>query len=234
MTAGITLNGSAILDRTVNGRSSRREGYPPGNRAVWPDAPSVDNYRGPTVVPHNAYRTRGGGYNDWCVIACYSDEEWGSLVRLIGSPDWATDARLGSLPGRIRRQEELDDGIESWTLTMDKYELTAACQAAGVRAMPVQSSEDRVEHDPQLKKRGMYTEMAHPVVGTRKVQNAPFRFSKSTVDIHSPAPLIGQHTVEVMGDLLGLSREEVLAGYDDGTFWPTGMQRFDYVEETLR
>jgi crotonobetainyl-CoA:carnitine CoA-transferase CaiB-like acyl-CoA transferase len=231
---GVTLNGSAILDGAVNGRPSRREGYPPGNRTVWPGAPTVNNYRGPTAVPHNAYRTRGDGHNDWCVIACYSDDEWSALVRLMGDPDWATDARLNSLSERIANQQALDDGVEAWTVTMDKYELTAACQAAGVRAMPVQSSEDRVEHDPQLRDRGMYTQIDHPVVGNRKVQNAPFEFSKSTADIRGPAPLIGQHTVDVMVDLLGLSREEALAGFDDGTFWPAEMPRFDYVEEALR
>ena len=234
MAVGVTLNGSAILDRTVNGRPSRREGYPPGNRTVWPGAPAINNYRGPTAVPHNAYRTRGEGYNDWCVIACHSDDEWNSLVRLMGDPDWATGGRFDSLSERIRNQRKLDDGVEAWTLTMGKYELTAACQAAGVRAMPVQSSEDRVEHDSQLGRRGMYTPIDHPVVGNRKVQNAPFEFSKSEADIRGPAPLLGQHTVDVMVDLLGLSREEALAGYDDGTFWPADMPRFDYVEEALR
>ena len=234
MTVGVSLNGSAILDRTINGRPPRREGYPPGNRTVWPGAPTVNNYRGPTAVPHNAYRTLGDGYNDWCVIACQSDDEWSALVQIMGSPEWATDERLRSLAERIRCQQEVDDGIEAWTLTMDKYKLTAACQAAGVRAMPVQSSEDRVEHDPQLAHRGMYTPISHPVVGDRKVQNAPFKLSKTETDIRGPAPLIGEHTVDVMSDLLGMSREEVATGFDDGTLWPTDMPRFDYVEETLR
>ena len=73
MVASVPLNGPALLDFTVNGRASRRAGYPPGNRAHWPGTPLVNNYRGPTVAPHNAYRTHPGDYNDWCVIVCHSD-----------------------------------------------------------------------------------------------------------------------------------------------------------------
>jgi crotonobetainyl-CoA:carnitine CoA-transferase CaiB-like acyl-CoA transferase len=234
MTAGITLTGPAFLDRTVNGRQARREGYPPGNRTVWPGAPLVSNYRGPTVAPHNAYRTKGGGHNDWCVIACFSDREWQLLVDLMGRPGWATDAKFGQLTGRLRGQEEMDEGIERWTQTLGKYEVTEKCQALGVRAMPVQSAEDRVEHDPQLKARGMYTELDHPLLGQRKVQGVPFKFSKTPAAIRRPAPLIGQHTPQVMQELLGLSLQEIKEGYADGTFWPKGVPLYAYIEEALQ
>jgi crotonobetainyl-CoA:carnitine CoA-transferase CaiB-like acyl-CoA transferase len=234
MTAGITLTGPAFLDRSVNGRRARREGYPPGNRTVWPGTPLVNNYRGPTVAPHNAYRTRGGGYNDWCVIACFSDREWQNLVGLMGNPAWATDPRFDALLGRIQHQDEMDAEIERWTQTLEKYELTDTCQAAGVRAMPVQSPEDRVERDPQLSARGLYAELDHPVLGRRKVQGPPFHLSKTPAAIHRPAPLIGQHTREALEELLGLGLEEIRAGYEDGTFWPSGIPIFPYIQEALR
>jgi crotonobetainyl-CoA:carnitine CoA-transferase CaiB-like acyl-CoA transferase len=233
MITGVTLTGPAFLDRTVNRRESRREGYPPGNRTVWPGASAINNYRGPTVAPHNAYRTKGGGYNDWCVIVCSSNQEWQSLVRVMGSPDWATEARLDDLPGRIEHQDEMDQAIEGWTQTLEKYELMEKCQAAGVRAMPVQSSEDRVEHDPQLRARKMYTKMDHPTLGPWKFQNAPFNLSKSPVEVYRPPPLIGQHNREVFEGLLGLSLEEIRGAYDDGTFWPSDMPTYPYVQEAL-
>jgi crotonobetainyl-CoA:carnitine CoA-transferase CaiB-like acyl-CoA transferase len=234
MTAGITLTGPAFLDRTVNGRQARREGYPPGNRTVWPGAPLVNNYRGPTAAPHNAYRSKGGGHNDWCVITCFSDREWQLLVDLMGRPSWATDTRFSQLTGRLQYQEEMDEGIERWTQTLNKYELTEKCQAVRVRAMPVQSAEDRVEHDPQLRARGMYTELDHPFLGRRKVQGVPFKFSKTPGAIRHPAPLIGQHAPQVLQELLGLSLEEIRAGYTDGTFWPKSMPLYAYIEEALR
>ena len=91
-----------------------------------------------------------------------------------------------------------------------------------------------MEHDPQLRERGMFTELEHPILGVRKVQNAPFRFSKNSVEIDRHAPLLGQHTVDVMKRLLGFSHQEVADGFDDGTFWPSGMPIQPYVEEALR
>ena len=235
MITGITLTGPAFLDSTVNGRKARREGYPPGNRTVWPDTPPLNNYRGRTVAPHNSYKTKGGGYNDWCVVACFSDQEWKNLVELMGSPDWAKDAKYGTLKGRIEHQEDMDQGIQQWTETLTKYELAAKAQGAGVRAMPVQSSEDRVEHDPQLRERQMYTEMEHPMLGTWKFQNAPFKLSKSPAQMHRPPPMVGQHNIEVFVDLLGMSPSEVREAYQDGTLWPPEMPMFPYMqEEALR
>ena len=234
MVASIPLNGPALLDFTANGRGSRRAGYPPGNRAHWPDTPLVNNYRGPTVAPHNAYRTHPGEYNDWCVIVCHSDKEWQRLVQVMDAPSWAASPKFATMMGRLQHQEELDERIEAWSMTLEKYDLTERCQVAGVRALPVQSAEDRVEHDPQLRHREMYLEMEHPALGLNKVQNAPFKLSATPASNHLPSPLIGQHTREIVESLLRYSREDLRAGFADGTFWPTKRARFPYQEEMLR
>lgn len=234
MITGITLNGPSLLDVTVNGRKTRRPGYPPGNRAHWPGTPLLNNYRGPTVAPHNAYRTAPGGYNDWCVIVCASDQEWQRLVQVMGSPAWATAPQLATLEGRLQQQGMVDQGIETWSMTLGKYELTEKCQAAGVRAMPVQSAEDRVEHDPQLRHRQMYVEKEHPGLGTYKLQNAPFKLSVTPAVNALSGPLIGQHTKDIVEGLLGLSHTELVAGYADGTFWPETRALYPYMEEMLK
>jgi crotonobetainyl-CoA:carnitine CoA-transferase CaiB-like acyl-CoA transferase len=234
MITGITLNGPSILDYTVNGRPSRRAGYPPGNRAHWPGTPLANTYRGPTIAPHNAYRTHPGGYNDWCVIVCYSDEEWQRLVQVMGYPQWATSPKFATLANRLQCQDDIDQGIEAWTMTLEKYELMEKCQAAGVRAMPVQSSEDRVERDPQLRHRQMYLEVEHAALGGRRMQNAPYKLSETPAVNRLPGPLIGQHTREIVEGLLGLSHEELVVGYEDGTFWPKTRERYPYMEEMLK
>ena len=233
MVSSVPLNGPALLDFTVNGRGSRRAGFPPGNRAHWPGTPLVNNYRGPIIAPHNAYRTHPGEYNDWCVIVCHSDEEWRRLVQVMGGPSWATMPKFATLAGRLQHQGELDECIETWSMTLGKYELTQRCQEARVRALPVQSAEDRVEHDPQLHHRQMYLPMEHSALGSRKVQNAPFKLSETPAFNHLPSPLIGQHTQEIVEGLLGYTHEELRAGFADGTLWPTKRPRFPYMEEML-
>ena len=234
MISAIPLNGPALLDFTVNGRGSRRPGFPPGNRAHWPGTPLLNNYRGPIVAPHNAYRTHPGGYNDWCVIVCHSDEEWKNLVRAMGAPGWATAERFATASGRLNNQEELDQNIEAWSMGLDKYALTEICQASGIRALPVQSAEDRVENDPQLRHRDMYVPMTHPALGTNAVQNAPFKLSETPVYNHLPSPMIGQHTQEIIEGLLGYSHADLRAGFADGTFWPTAREPFSYLAEMAR
>ena len=233
MITATTMNGPALLDHTVTGHPSRREGYPPGNRTHWPGTPVLNNYRGPTAAPHNSYRTKPGGYDDWCVIACFSDDEWLRLAETMGSPHWATASRFATLEGRIQHQEELDQGIAQWTGSLEKYEVMERCQEAGVRAMPVQSSHDLVERDPQLRHREMYTELEHPVLGSRKLENAPFKLSEAPAFNSRPGPLIGQHNPQVFQGLLGLSREEVSEGYKDGTLWPTNVstEQYPYLQE---
>jgi crotonobetainyl-CoA:carnitine CoA-transferase CaiB-like acyl-CoA transferase len=80
----------------------------------------------------------------------------------------------------------------------------------------------------------MFMEFDHAVLGRREYQSVPFKLSKTSAEVRGPAPLIGQHTREVMEGLLGLSRQEVLDGYDDGTLWPADMPRHLYIEEALK
>ena len=225
---GVPLNGSAFLDIQANGRSTMRPGYPPGNRAHWPGTPLVNNYRGPTVAPHNAYRTSPGEHNDWCAIACFSEDEWRRLVGVMGSPDWAAAERFATLEGRLEHQEALDRGIEEWTKTLGKYEIMERCQAAGVRAMPVQSSQDRFETDPQLRHRAIFRDADHLALGTWPLQNAPFKMSETPAFNSRPGPLVGGHNKEVYQGLLGISRQELVDGFDEGTFWPKDLSRDEY------
>lgn len=230
--AAMTLTGPALLDLTVNGRGSRREGYPPGNRSVWPGTPKVDNYRGPISAPHNIYRTLGGGHNDWAAIACETDEQWQSLKRVMGDPAWA-DTRFDTLDGRLEHQEELDERIQEWTQALEKYALAEMCQAAGVPAIPVQSSEDRVEHDPQLRSRGMYEESSHPILGSWPIQHAPWQMSETPTPIDRGAPICGEHNIEILCGMLGVDIDEVRSGYEDNTFWPQSVELQPYLLEAL-
>jgi len=233
MITGATLNGPAFLDITANSRSLKPEGYPVGNRAYSQSRDMEYNYRGPIVAPHNVYKTKGGGNNDWAVIVCNSDEEWDRLVKTMDSPTWIFLPKFASNMQRLHNQEELDRHIQEWTITKNKYELMEICQSAGVRCMPVQTNQDRVENDPQLQHREIYSDMTHPVLGQRKFQNAPFKMYDTPAFNSDPAPLIGQHNKLVFEGLLGLTHDELVTGYKDGTFWPINATLYPYMEDII-
>ena len=100
-----------------------------------------------------------------------------------------------------------------------------------MRAMPVQSAEDRVEHDPQLKAPGMYRDSSTRCWGDARCRPPRSRCRRRRRSIGA-SPLIGQHTREIIKGMLGLSLEEMREGYGDGTFWPRAAP-LRYLEDAL-
>ena len=223
--SGMALTGAVFPDFSVNGRRSRRAGFPPGNRAAWPGVPYSNAYRGAVAAPHNSYPCAGGGMNDWCVIAVSTDEQWQALVDVMGAPDWARDARFATLAGRLRYQDELDAHIADWTSTLDKYAVMERLQAVGVPAGAVQSSEDRVERDPQLAARGYYVEHDHPVLGRRRFEGLPIHLSATPAAVWKAAPTIGQDTADVLRSVLGMPDDEIEQLTEAGVLWPSSFSR---------
>ncbi|HMO96055.1 MAG TPA: CoA transferase [Tepidiformaceae bacterium] len=204
--AGMVLTGPAVLDCTVNGRSWRREGMPPGNRA-WE----------PGLAPHNTYRCHGE--DRWIAIAVRSDAEWQAMVRVMGEPAWATDAKFATNTGRLQHQDELDAGIEAWTREREDYAVMMALQAAGVPAGACQKPGDRFERDEQFKARGWWTTMPHAEMGEQsEFDGITPRLSLTPGGNRTASPLIGEHTFEVMRDLLGLSDEDIAEHEAMGVF----------------
>ncbi len=194
--AGIVLGGPAVLDRTVNGRSWRRDGMPPGNHA-WE----------PAVAPHNTYACAGD--DRWIAIAVMNDGEWQALVRAMEEPEWAADPRFATNAGRLASQDELDTRIEAWTTEFDDYELMEMLQAAGVRAGVCQKPSDRFERDPQFKARDWWHVLPHAELGDCEYDGVAPRLSVTPGVLRTASPLIGEHTHEVLREVLGLSDEEI-------------------------
>ena len=225
--AGCTLTGAAILDYTVNGRPTKRPGFPAGNRTAWPGFPITDSYsRGPHAAPHNNYRTRGDGHWDWCVIVCRTEQDWRTLVHEMGDPAWANDERFATLLGRLEHQDDLDRNIDAWTHGFEKYELCERLQAAGVAAAPVISTGERVERDPQLRYRGTFAStINHPLLGEYGCESFPAKFSETPWNIWRHGPLLGAENDYVYQGLLGVTDERFQDLDTTGVFWPSNMKR---------
>jgi crotonobetainyl-CoA:carnitine CoA-transferase CaiB-like acyl-CoA transferase len=203
--SGIVLTGPAVLDYSVNGRSWRREGMPPGNRA-WE----------PAVAPHNTYPC--AGEDRWLAIAVMNDAQWQAFVRAIEEPAWALDPKFATNEGRLANQDELDERIAQWTSEFEDYEAMELLQAAGIRAGVCQKASDKFERDPQLAARGWWHRLPHPELGDCDYDGVTPRLSETPGQLRTASPLIGEHTHEVMRDLLCMSDDEIADHEAAGVF----------------
>jgi crotonobetainyl-CoA:carnitine CoA-transferase CaiB-like acyl-CoA transferase len=198
------LSGALILDHLVNGRASRRPGFPPGNR------------RG--GAPQGAYRCAGD--DAWVVISCTTDDHWTGFVRALDDPAWA--AAYPTLESRLADLDALDAHVTEWAATRDRYDVMGLLQSNGVPAGAVQDSRDRLERDPQLAARGHFTRgLPHREVRRDvPLEGVPVRMSATPPltggAIHRAPPALGEDTAEVLTQLLGMDRDEVASLMADG------------------
>ncbi len=200
--AGLTLHGPAILDYTVNGRPMRRPGQPNGNRSEWPP-----------MAPHGIYPAAGD--DEWIAIACRSDSDWQGCIETIGE-EWVQAEAWTTLAGRTAAQDELDEKLGRWTSSRDKFEMQRAFQAAQVPAAAVQKPEERIDHDPATEDFGLWPTARHSKMGDVRVDGLPVHFSETDWKIERGAPCCGEHTEEVLTELLGLSASDVAKLREEG------------------
>ena len=191
--SALTLHGPALLDWTVNGRPSRREGQPNANRNA-----------SPPMAPHGIYPC--AGEDDWVAIACRSDDDWTRLGAAIAA-EWARAPAYATLEGRMANQDALDDDITGWTSSQGKFAVQQALRGAGIPCSAVQKPGERVDHDPDTE--GLWPTVTHTAIGEVRVDGLPVRMSRTPWRIERGAPCLGEHNEAVFGRLLGLSTDDV-------------------------
>jgi benzylsuccinate CoA-transferase BbsF subunit len=179
----------SILDYSVNHRTAGRV----GNKCSY-------------AAPHGAYRCRGD--DRWCAIAVFTDQEWQDFCRVTGNPSWTADPRFVTLLARKENEEELDRLVTAWTASHSAEEVMQMVQAAGVPAGVLETGEDLLEKDPQIKHRQMFREVDHPRMGKHHPPGSPFLMSRSADEIRR-APLLGEHNEYVLKQILGMSDDEI-------------------------
>ena len=164
-------------------------------------------------APQGVYRC--GGEDQWCAIAVESDAQWHALCHVLARDDWAQDETLADAEGRLAAHDRLDEGISKWTLGQDPLQVMNALQAAGVPAGRVQRSSDLLA-DPQYQHRGFYRYLDHTEMGRIPYAGHQYRVAGYDNGPRGPAPCLGEHSFEVLSQVLGLSDEEVAAAFASG------------------
>jgi benzylsuccinate CoA-transferase BbsF subunit len=186
---GLQYMGPLLQDWVVNHRELKRV----GNKSDY-------------AAPHNAYKCEGD--DRWCAIAVFTDEEWVSFCKVIGKSAMAKDPRFSTLLARKENEEELDRIINEWTANYTPESVMNKMQKAGVAAGVVETGEDLMEKDPQLKARGFFHELEYPGIGKYRTQVGPhFLLSKYPYKL-KPAPIMGADNGYVFKGLLGMPADE--------------------------
>jgi crotonobetainyl-CoA:carnitine CoA-transferase CaiB-like acyl-CoA transferase len=141
-----------------------------------------------------------GGAEAWLTVAVDSDESWKALARLIGRDDLASDPALATLAGRKAREAELEAAIAAWAADRDPRAAAEALQAAGVAAAPVIAVHDLFP-DPHLQDCGYWAVQYRRYIEDHFTPQPPFRYDGERPKFTRAAPLLGEHTEEVLAEL---------------------------------
>ncbi|MCX7779482.1 MAG: CoA transferase [Negativicutes bacterium] len=168
--------------------------------------PKPAGTRHPSITPFESYTAQDG----YLIVGAGNDRLWEKLCKLIERPDLIADERFVTNAKRTENVKQLktilDDvfrhkTVQAW---IDKLE------DAGIPCAPINTI-DKVISDPQVNYRNMIVETDHPVAGKIKMAGVPVKMSATPGSVDTPAPLLGQHTEEILQELLGMTAEQVAA-----------------------
>ncbi|MCT9077459.1 CaiB/BaiF CoA-transferase family protein [Streptomyces fulvoviolaceus] len=171
--------------------------------------------RGPAAAPQNLYPTADtdefGGKDSWVAIAVATDGQWEALRDALGRPDWAMDPDLSTADGRRTHHDDIDERLTAWCRERGADEIVDRLWPAGVPVGKVLQPHRQAELE-QLRFRGFFEEIDHPVNGPARYSTWPVRLSS---DPARPAPLLGEHNHQLLTEL-GLTEAEIAALEADG------------------
>ena len=140
---------------------------------------------------------------------------WKKICEVIGQPQWKDDPNFATPAARLPRLNEVFDAIETWTKTKTKYEVMEVCNPLDIPVGPILSMRELSE-EPSLRETGTIVEVDHPTRGKYLTIGNPVKLSDSPSDVQR-SPLLGEHTGEILREVLGCAQEEITALREAGT-----------------
>jgi formyl-CoA transferase/CoA:oxalate CoA-transferase len=159
-----------------------------------------------SVVPYQALATRDGHL----IVAVFSEKFWAGFCRAAGAVEWEKDPRFATNRDRVAHRETLGALIAARFAGDTTDTWLARLHAEGVPAAPINAI-DRVLDDPQVKHREMVIELEHPRHGTLPTLGTPIKVDAELGLEVTPPATLGEHTDEILGDLLGYPPERIAA-----------------------
>jgi formyl-CoA transferase len=132
---------------------------------------------------------------------------WPKICDLIGKPEWKEDPGYATPPARLDKLNQIFGTIEEWTMTMTKFEVMDLCNPHDIPVGPILSMKEIAE-DEGLRATGTIVEVDHPTRGKYLTVGNPIKMSDSPSDV-TRSPLLGEHTAEILRDVLGYSSADI-------------------------
>jgi crotonobetainyl-CoA:carnitine CoA-transferase CaiB-like acyl-CoA transferase len=156
------------------------------------------------LVPYQVFAASDGHL----IVAVGNDSQFRAYCKVIERPELAQDERFRTNPGRVVNRDELIPILAEVMKTRARDHWLAELERAGVPGGPINTI-DQVYQDPQVRARGMQMSLPHASAGQAPVGASPMRLSGSPVAYRHAAPLLGEHTAQVLRERLGMSDEEI-------------------------
>jgi crotonobetainyl-CoA:carnitine CoA-transferase CaiB-like acyl-CoA transferase len=155
------------------------------------------------IVPYQVFETApGAAGRDFMILAVGNDSQFAKFCEVAGCAELAADERFAKNQARVRNRAVLVPMLEEIMRTRAKSEWLAALEAAKVPCGSINNLAE-VFADPQVNERRMVNTWAHPLRDEVRLVASPIKMSGTPVRTDSPPPLLGQHTREVLSELLG-------------------------------
>jgi crotonobetainyl-CoA:carnitine CoA-transferase CaiB-like acyl-CoA transferase len=162
------------------------------------------------TAPYQAFEASDG----WINIGGANQANWERIAEVLGHPEWREDPRFVTNSDRMAHRVELVALMNAVLRKRTRAQWQAAFDAAGVPAGPVHTVGEALSH-PQTLARGMVVEVEHPQAGLTRAIGCPIHFSATPTQITRPAPLLGQHTRELLQEH-GYSPDDIDALIEQG------------------
>ena len=132
---------------------------------------------------------------------------WEKVCDVIGEPDWKTAEGFASPPERLDKLNQIFERVEQWTMTKTKFEVMDECNPLDIPVGPILSMKEIAEDDG-LYATGTMVKVDHPERGEYLSVGCPIKFSDMEVAVER-SPLLGEHTAEILSQVLGYSEDEI-------------------------
>jgi len=149
------------------------------------------------------YQTKDG----WIIIAANNDAMWGRMCEAVNKPEWLEDTRFSTRADRQANNDALEDELTEWFSERNTRDAAKHLSAHSVPCAPVNTVEQAAK-EPLLQEREMMMEIPDPVAGTMWVTGKSIKFGRTPMVVN-PTPLIGEHTRELLSDVLGYDDEKI-------------------------